>query len=269
MTRNLCLRLATAAVGIPLLFLVIWFHTYAVAAVAAVAALIAAAELMALVRAAGWRPLANVGIAWGAIMVAVAALDGASVLLALAAGAIVALAISLASRRSAEALGDWLITSATTAYVALPLAAVVLLRAGDAGIEWLAVGFLVTFAVDTGAYAVGRIAGRHKMAPSVSPGKTWEGAAGGLLAGVGAAIGLIAILDPADSNVLWAAALLGTAIAVAGQVGDLLESKLKRLAGAKDSGVIVPGHGGLLDRLDSLLLTLPLAYYASNIWPTP
>jgi len=227
-TRNLCLRLATAAVGIPLLFLVIWFHTYAVAAVAAVAALIAAAELMALVRAAGWRPLANVGIAWGAIMVAVAALDGASVLLALAAGAIVALAISLASRRSAEALGDWLITSATTAYVA-----------------------------------------RHKMAPSVSPGKTWEGAAGGLLAGVGAAIGLIAILDPADSNVLWAAALLGTAIAVAGQVGDLLESKLKRLAGAKDSGVIVPGHGGLLDRLDSLLLTLPLAYYASNIWPTP
>ena len=119
--------------------------------------------------------------------------------------------------------------------------------------------FLVLMGSDTGAYYTGRALGRHKLAPSVSPGKTWEGAAGGMAAslvaaalahfwffpelGLGAALGLAAVMN------------------VLGVVGDLTESALKRGSNAKDAAQILPGHGGLLDRLDSLLFNAPLIYY--------
>ena len=109
--------------------------------------------------------------------------------------------------------------------------------------------------------------GRHKMAPRISPGKTWEGAAGGLVAGTGATVALVAVLGPIETA-LAAAALLGAGIAIAGQAGDLAESWLKRLAGAKDSGTLIPGHGGILDRMDSLFPVFPLVYAASRLWPT-
>ncbi|MCH7483458.1 MAG: phosphatidate cytidylyltransferase [Chloroflexi bacterium] len=127
--------------------------------------------------------------------------------------------------------------------------------------------FTLTFATDTGAYAVGKLVGRHKMAPRISPGKTWEGAAGGLVAGTGATVALVAVLGPIETA-LAAAALLGAGIAIAGQAGDLAESWLKRLAGAKDSGTLIPGHGGILDRMDSLFPVFPLVYAASRLWPT-
>ncbi|HEY0170913.1 MAG TPA: phosphatidate cytidylyltransferase [Pyrinomonadaceae bacterium] len=123
----------------------------------------------------------------------------------------------------------------------------------------LAYFFLVLMGSDTGAYYTGRALGRHKLAPNVSPGKTWEGAAGGMAAslvaaaiahywffpefGLGAALGLAAVMN------------------VLGVVGDLTESALKRGANAKDAAQILPGHGGLLDRLDSLLFNAPLIYY--------
>ena len=104
------------------------------------------------------------------------------------------------------------------------------------------------------------------MAPTISPAKTWEGAAGGLLAAIAATIAIIAVA-PGLSNAYWQAAMLGLGIGVVGQVGDLFESKLKRLANVKDSGVLIPGHGGMLDRLDSLVVVFPLVYYASRVWP--
>ena len=91
------------------------------------------------------------------------------------------------------------------------------------------------------------------------------GAAGGLLAAMGAAVGLVHLLDGVESRV-WPALALGLVIGGAAQAGDLLESKLKRIAGAKNSGRLIPGHGGLLDRLDSLVPVFPLVYYASRVW---
>ncbi len=134
-----------------------------------------------------------------------------------------------------------------------------LLRAVEDGRSWLAVGLATTFATDTGAYAAGRLAGRHLLAPKLSPGKTWEGGAGGLVAGAAAALASLAVLDiegGASTAAVVAASLPAAAIG-----GDLLESALKRRAGVKDMSRLLPGHGGLLDRMDSLLLTGPLLYW--------
>ena len=168
-------------------------------------------------------------------------------------------------RRGNDGLRDWALVAVGFCYVTLPFAALGLTRLGDAGLQWVALAFLATFATDTGAYAVGRAIGRRKLAPSVSPGKTWEGALGGLLGAAGATVALVHLLDGVESRV-WPALALGLAIGVAAQAGDLLESKLKRMAGAKDSGRLIPGHGGLLDRLDSLVPVFPLVYYASRVW---
>ena len=133
----------------------------------------------------------------------------------------------------------------------------------ELGRSWLLFALLTTFATDSGAYFVGRLTGRHKMAPQLSPGKTWEGAAGGLAAAASAAL-LLSLLPQQYLNLGldgWQPALVGMAVGIAAQGGDLLESALKRLAGVKDAGALFPGHGGMLDRLDSLLLTLPLVYY--------
>ena len=155
---------------------------------------------------------------------------------------------------------------------------------GDLGRAWLLFTLLVVFACDTGAFAVGRLVGRHRMAPRLSPNKTWEGAVGGLAASVGAAllvglafdlalptwhkalIGTVSIPGPAFylSPVImpvWQQALIGVVAGVAAQVGDLFESALKRAANAKDSGSIMPGHGGILDRMDSILFALPAVFY--------
>ncbi len=119
--------------------------------------------------------------------------------------------------------------------------------------------FLVTWANDTAAYYVGTLWGRHPMAPVISPKKTWEGVIGGLLGSVAAAFACRAwFLDSLSLNeTFW----LGLLIGLAAPCGDLCESALKRGAGVKDSGGLIPGHGGVLDRVDSLIFTTPVFYY--------
>ena len=119
--------------------------------------------------------------------------------------------------------------------------------------------FLVTWANDTAAYYTGTLMGQHPMAPLISPKKTWEGAVGGLLGSVAAAFACRAwFLESLGlSETVW----LGLLIGVAAPLGDLCESALKRSAGVKDSGGLIPGHGGMLDRVDSLIFTTPVFYY--------
>jgi len=258
------MRLISAAVGIPVLALIVWAGGYLMAAVTALAAAVALNEALRLVAGAGWSPVWRVGMAWGVVTVAAAAFDGGWVLWAFAGGAAVALVAAVAVRRSLAFVGTFAVTALATAYVALPLASIVLLRDGPGGLQWLVLAFAATFATDTGAYFVGRRFGRHKMAPSISPGKTWEGAAGGFAAAVAATVAL-AILLPDVPLAELEALVLGVGIGVVAQAGDLFESKVKRLAGVKDSGTFMPGHGGILDRLDSLLAVFPLVYLASRL----
>jgi phosphatidate cytidylyltransferase len=122
---------------------------------------------------------------------------------------------------------------------------------------------VVTWAVDTAAYTGGRAFGRRKMAPAISPNKTVEGGVSGLLAGPVAALAwtLIALPDLAAAAGIGRIALLGLLLAAAAILGDLVESSLKRECGVKDSSQLLPGHGGLLDRMDSLLWTIPVAWF--------
>ena len=132
-------------------------------------------------------------------------------------------------------------------------------ESSDVGRDWLLLALLVIFANDTGAFLVGRALGKHRMAPSVSPAKTWEGSAGGLVWAVVAAIVLGLLFDLSTPR--WQLVVIGATVGVLSQWGDLLESKVKRVSSVKDAGSIIPGHGGVLDRLDSVVISIPAVYY--------
>ena len=173
------------------------------------------------------------------------------------------------------------------AYIALPMAMLVQLRQQWAGAFWLLYLLLIVWTGDIFAYFVGRSVGRHLMAPRISPQKTWEGAAASLAASLVAGtllftyalqissfllrIGLIQRRDGLfglEKPELWPIILLTVVLNIAAQLGDLVESLIKRGAGVKDSGTLLPGHGGMLDRIDALLFAAPvLWFYAAAFFP--
>jgi CDP-diglyceride synthetase len=144
-------------------------------------------------------------------------------------------------------------------YLGFTLSYIPLITAGENGREWLLYGLVIVSATDTGAYIIGRLFGKHQLAPSISPAKTIEGALGGGATGVFFSV-VMARLSSLGMGVM-VSLLLGLVLSVLGQVGDLVESKLKRLAKVKDSGRIIPGQGGVLDRIDSVVLVLPVLYH--------
>ena len=169
-------------------------------------------------------------------------------------------------------------------YIGLPLLLLAVLRQAPRGWIYVLFTFFAVWVGDTAAMYVGKSMGRHKLAPRISPGKTVEGTVASLLFSVGvcclfahyvpeiaAALGRAHLLVEKPESLLiaapaygraplWLAALVAAAINAAAQLGDLLESALKRGAGVKDSGTMLPGHGGILDRIDALLLALPVAF---------
>jgi phosphatidate cytidylyltransferase len=143
-------------------------------------------------------------------------------------------------------------------YIPLFLSYIVLIRNQDNGVLWIFLLLIVVFVGDTGAYYLGSYFGQHKLCPAVSPNKTIEGALGGLAASLGSGALIKYLFLPL---LPWGLSLLFfLCIGIAGQVGDLFESQIKRVAHIKDSGAILPGHGGVLDRIDALLFAAPMAY---------
>ena len=258
---NLQLRLATAARGLPLVIGATWVGGWTFALVAGAVALLAAMEFVH-----GWlfpsmpmRAVLPMGLAVGGSAFVVAGVHADTEYLAAALAIAGLLAVVGYSRinafgpRKPMRVQAWCLV-----YTGALLSTLVLTRDGDDGRGWVFLGILGTFAVDTGAYATGRLFGRHKLAPKISPKKTWEGASGGYVAGVAATLALNAVFDTG----VGAATLAPYALAmpVFAQAGDLFESWMKRRMGVKDASGLLPGHGGFLDRLDSLLFVFPLLY---------
>lgn len=144
-------------------------------------------------------------------------------------------------------------------YIGFGAAHFVLLRALPEGVMWLLILTAVAVGSDTGAYYIGKSIGRRKLCPAVSPGKTRAGAIGGLVTGITAGLITARLISPAIN--LFTIAFIAFLLTCIGMVGDLTESVIKRSVGVKDSGGLLPGHGGLLDRGDSLLLSVPALFY--------
>ncbi len=268
------LRVITAVVGIPVLLAFVYFDFEAdtewfsqvpllIVAVGAAAAL-GAWEFYRLGTHAEAQPLTLFGVIW-AVLFVVAALfqvDWATASL-LASAAVLPLVWLIIFRRDTW-LQSWGWTVTGILYMGWMLGHYVMLRQLDHGRELVILALFTTFACDTSAYFVGRAWGKHHMTPTISPHKTWEGAAGGFAGAVAAALALHFLLNLGG----WSLPLsrlevvgVGCLIGVMAQVGDLLESLLKRRAGVKDSGNLLPGHGGVLDRIDSLVFTGVIVYY--------
>jgi len=159
-------------------------------------------------------------------------------------------------------------------WIAYPLTLIPLLWKGEDGIALVLLLMLSVWAGDTAALYVGRAFGRHKLAPRLSPGKTWEGSFASTLGSLAAAALLIVISDRLSargntlihiSEPIWQTLTLAAILNIAAQLGDLLESAVKRGAGVKDSGTMLPGHGGILDRIDALLLAAPVLWFALTL----
>lgn len=238
---------------------ILWAPTLVFVGVVCLVALAATGELYALAAAQGTRPVWPTGLAAACLAAVAPAVGGAgSATAALAlAGAGTLAWLALAGTDPSAALARAGVTTLGSAYVGGLLAFALLLRQGSGGPARLLAAALITWAGDIAAFYGGRSLGRRPLAPRISPGKTVEGAAAGLAASMlAAALG---------APWFWpgrplAGATAGALVGLAGQAGDLAESLLKRSLGAKDSGKIIPGHGGILDRIDSLLFALPALY---------
>ena len=260
-------RLVTALVGIPLLVGAIWVGLPWLTILVGAAVLLGLWEYHRMTSQTPSLVPFVLAAAWGLGIVVSAQLTELWTEYlphaVLGAGVLLSTPWLLANLRGEGALVRWGAWVFGPLYVAFLLAHALLIRQLDGGSElgrdWLLFGIIVVFATDTGAFFTGRLIGRHKMAPTISPGKTWEGAFGGMVWAIGIALLLGAMLElrvPA-----WQAALVGAVAGVAAQLGDLLESRLKRASGVKDAGSLLPGHGGILDRADSIVLAIPAVYY--------
>lgn len=260
---NLARRVATAAVALPLLLAAFFLGPPPLgAAVAGAAVAVGLWEFFALMKARGLAPFRVAGV----VLLAAIFVDVAWPVRTASLWPVVALValVGLVARgpdfaATVPSAGLTLLGAAYLGSLGGAVAALRLLPPDRDGAWRIVLLLAIVMVADTAAFFVGNAAGRHKLAPVISPGKTVEGALGGLAGGVAAAAAVRALALPALP--LRDALLLGLAVAALGIAGDLVESLLKRWAGVKDSGALFPGHGGMLDRLDSILFGAPVLYY--------
>src|ERR1022692_2266519 len=291
-------RIATAVVLIPLvLLLVLRAPLYLLAIVAGAVALLAIAEFLKLATHYAVQPLTLPTYAFVALffvfVIAATAdrtplVETTAMLYGIAlAGALAPFVFLTVVMRRTDLASGYPAAAASAfafAYIAIPMALLVGIREQPAGAIWSIYTLLAVWAGDIFAYFVGKSVGRHRMSPELSPKKTWEGAGASILASVivgtlwmqhaaaiSSALLRMGLIDRRDGmfgleqSPLWPIILLSAVVNIAAQLGDLVESLIKRGAGVKDSGTILPGHGGMLDRIDAMLFAVPVVW-AYGAW---
>ncbi len=252
--RDLAPRVFSAMIMAPLSLAAIWAGGLIWDAVLTLLATVAVVECVGL---------AGVVLDSRLALIAIAAIPAAQALyLATSMDTLPLLAIAaftIALVRPKPALGFGVV------YVGLGYASLLILREGARGFEDVVFVMVVVWASDIGAYITGRVFGGRRLAPRLSPGKTWAGAGGALAFAVAAGLGVATAFGASRSAQYWAEGVAAL-LSVAAQGGDLLESALKRHFGKKDSGALIPGHGGLLDRVDGLLTAAPVAVLLREMW---
>lgn len=259
-------RVASATVALPLVLLVAWAGLPWLTLLVAVATAVAVMEVCVMARRWGSRPIIPAALALGVLLVAAGHVlanhtEGRAILAPITAAA-AGLSLALLVWRPPRGTGPpaVLVTSATALYIGGLLFHAPLLREMEGGRDLVVLLLTATFATDTSAFLVGRRLGRTPLAPSISPAKTVEGALGGILGTIGTSVAVVYGLGIDWS--LGRTIAMGAVLGVSGQIGDLAESRLKRRARVEDSGAMVPGHGGVLDRLDSIVFNLVVVYYS-------
>ena len=291
-------RIATAVVLIPLvLLLVLKAPLYVLSIVAGAVALLAIAEFLKLVTHYAVQPMSLATYTFVAlffVFVIVAStnrtplIETTAVLYGMALAAALAPFVFLTVAMRRADLGTGYPAAAASsfafAYIAIPMALMVEIRQQPAGAIWTIYTLLAVWAGDIFAYFVGKSLGRHRMSPEISPKKTWEGAVASIAASmiigtlwmqhaaaISSALLRMGLIDRRDGMFgleqpqLWPIILLSALVNIAAQLGDLVESLIKRGAGVKDSGTILPGHGGMLDRIDAMLFAVPVVW-AYGAW---
>jgi phosphatidate cytidylyltransferase len=264
-------RVITALWGIPLVVAAVWFDKPIpwFTVLAAVWGMLAVSEFYRITGVLKIKPLAWFGIVWTLFFILAPHCKFEYVLPFILTSAVTLSLVMLVLLPGREGIfHNWAWAVGGMLYAGWLLGILVALRLEpgtaafpEAGRNFLFLALFATFGSDTAAYFTGRAIGRHKLAPRISPGKTWEGAAAGVIGGVIISL-LFTIAAPWQLPLGYGwAVLLGVLISVFGQFGDLAESLLKRSTGVKDSGGLVPGHGGLLDRMDSMVFAGAVVYF--------
>ena len=257
-------RWITGLVALPILIFLVYKGGFLFTTLISLAGLVALWEYYRIVFNAEARPISRIILYWGYgvsfVLIWSTFLEGPGLTLnVMGLNLLVVALISLFQFKTDRSVLE-VITRQLQGLIYIPvlLSFLILIREGSSGMIWIFLLLAVIFAGDTSAYYAGSYLGRHKLSPAVSPGKTIEGSIGGLAGNlVVGAIGKYFFL----SAMPWGLCLLFfIVVGVAGQVGDLFESELKRSSGIKDSGGILPGHGGVLDRIDALLFASPVAF---------
>jgi len=253
-------RVITGLWGIPLLIAAVWFDKPLpwFTVLVAIWGVLAVFEFYKLAAGAKLQPLTYFGLIWALLFILSPHFSYDFLIPLLLTSAVVLPLIWLLGRAKKEgAFLGWAWTLGGILYIGWLLSYFVALRGLEDGRNWVFFALFTTFASDTAAFFVGRALGRHKLAPRVSPGKTWEGTIAGVFGAIIVSL-LFTMLIPIS---YWQAIVLGILVSIFGQLGDLTESLLKRNMGVKDSGRLIPGHGGFLDRIDSVVFTGVVVYY--------
>jgi phosphatidate cytidylyltransferase len=262
-------RILTALCLLPIfIFVVISPKIYFFAALTAVAAVLAELEYFSIAKGCGFNPWKALGVCWTLAFIAVALWPRSLQLeVVISAGFMSLIIMTLFSKYDLKKAFDSISSTIFGVfYIGFFLAYFIALKSQgtERGKDLLLLLAFTVWAGDTAAYFVGSAIGKHKLAPKISPKKSWEGSianvAASLLMAHIARLTFIQSIDGTD------VLILGFAISVIGQLGDLFESVLKRAAEIKDSGNILPGHGGILDRIDSLIFTAPVLYYYHQVY---